>query len=436
MSQELKRARREKELKHKRDKLTLGEIKEEINKNESRLNELRNEKHRLFTEFKKVLNEDETRKNLQRAKENAAFANLNMTFGPVTTSAPTLPSAPPKHFQSSISSSSGQQGPIMPSTSHSNSTIMPSSLHHLQPIQQMFYSQQQQQQQQQQNVATSHSSLNPNVPHSAAMSIAREHAREHSREHHHSREHSRDHMRDHSRDHLRDHSREPPAVNLHHRINVPHRVPTPPRTLYGSQSASQSRHAPPTSQRPPDHHQPSSVSIYSNKPMPQVHPSAHSMSASMSSAPSIISSNAPVYVSDRHRMASNAAYKRSHEQAIAGGHPATSGGGPIPGHGPSGSDRGISQAQHHPHAYLHHPNFKHAMGHERPSMRDIHQIPQAFAAQLGGEYSSHRCFLLKVFHFPLQDTTWQNCKIIQSTSSCSMVAFHMAAASFPRMLTH
>ncbi|OTF73428.1 hypothetical protein BLA29_000259 [Euroglyphus maynei] len=80
MSEELKRAKREKELKHNLDKRTLDEIKEEITRKERKLAELGSEKHKLFAEFKKVCNEDNSRKNLQRQKE--ANVMLNMTFGP------------------------------------------------------------------------------------------------------------------------------------------------------------------------------------------------------------------------------------------------------------------------------------------------------------------------------------------------------------------
>ena len=93
MSAELKLAKREKELKHKRDKSSLDEIREEIVKEEKHLEELKNQKDRLFADFKKVLTEDEARKNMQRARE-AAFNNI--TFS--TPSSADLP----KPYQSAI----------------------------------------------------------------------------------------------------------------------------------------------------------------------------------------------------------------------------------------------------------------------------------------------------------------------------------------------
>ncbi|KAH7641996.1 G-protein pathway suppressor, partial [Dermatophagoides farinae] len=86
MSEELKRAKREKELKHNLDKRTLDEIKEEITRKERKLADLGSEKHKLFAEFKKVCNEDNSRKNLQRQKE--ASVMLNLTFGPSQSGGP------------------------------------------------------------------------------------------------------------------------------------------------------------------------------------------------------------------------------------------------------------------------------------------------------------------------------------------------------------
>lgn len=134
MSAELKRARREKELKHKRDKSTLGDIKEELTKYATKLNELENEKHALFMEFKRVLNVDSTRKSeIDKKQKETAAAYQNLTFGPVKGDS----SGNQKQLSSSHSSS--QSTPIMPANAHSN--ILPNSLHHLQPIQPMFFSQ-------------------------------------------------------------------------------------------------------------------------------------------------------------------------------------------------------------------------------------------------------------------------------------------------------
>ncbi|KPM02732.1 hypothetical protein QR98_0011500 [Sarcoptes scabiei] len=115
MSEELKRAKREKELKHNQDKLTLEEIKEEIVKNKQKLTELEIEKHRLFAEFKKVLHEDDNRKNLQRLKETNIIPN--MTFGPPQSTSLAIPIST-NHLQSSqsiASSSSVSASQINPS---------------------------------------------------------------------------------------------------------------------------------------------------------------------------------------------------------------------------------------------------------------------------------------------------------------------------------
>lgn len=334
MSEELKRARREKELKHRRDKSTLSEVKEEISKSQARLEDLKAEKHRLFTEFKKILGEDEIRKNNQRIKEAEALKNINMmnmTFGPMTSNTSNQRAshqAPP----------SSHSGPVMPnSSSHSNANILPSTLHHLQPIQPMFYSQQHGQ-----TVATSANS--PNISNS-------------------SREQSRQ-------------EQEKSAVN--HRLSG--RIPTP--TSYASASmSSQGRQQPQINQRSQESQQP--VSIYSNKTL-QLHPGAPlsltSMASSVSSAASIISSSgAPSYINDRHRMS----YKRSHEQSSGQSinlHPSTTSGSVISG--PSASERQLS---HHPH-FMHHPNFKHNLGQHSQQPPPMHQLPPGAFSQLGGLY--------------------------------------------------
>lgn len=332
MSEELKRARREKELKHRRDKSTLSEVKEEISKSQARLEDLKAEKHRLFTEFKKILGEDEIRKNNQRIKEAEALKNLNMmnmTFGPMTSNTSssnqrTSHQAPP----------SSHSGPVMPSSSHSNANLLPSTLHHLQPIQPMFYSQQHGQ-----TVASSANS--PNISNA-------------------SREQSR---------------QEQSAIN-HHRPSG--RIPTP--TSYASASlSSQGRQQPQINQRSQESLTP--VSIYSHNKTLQLHPGAPlsltSMASSVSSAASITSSSgAPSYTSDRHRMS----YKRSHEQSgqSINLHPSTTSGSVISG--PSASER---QPSHHQH-FMHHPNFKHNLGQHSQHPPPMHQLPPGAYAQLGG----------------------------------------------------
>ncbi|XP_055631586.1 uncharacterized protein LOC129771690 isoform X2 [Toxorhynchites rutilus septentrionalis] len=59
---EEERLRKEREAREKQDVMTLGETKEQIQKLEKTLQELRNEKQQLFLQLKKVLNEDDNRK--------------------------------------------------------------------------------------------------------------------------------------------------------------------------------------------------------------------------------------------------------------------------------------------------------------------------------------------------------------------------------------
>ncbi|XP_017471320.1 PREDICTED: G protein pathway suppressor 2 [Rhagoletis zephyria] len=349
MSEELKRARREKELKHRRDKSTLSEVKEEIIKSQARLEDLKAEKHRLFTEFKKILGEDEIRKTNQRIREAEAQKNLNMTFGPVTSNTANTSNQRPPH--QTVPSS--HAGPIMPSSSHSNANILPSTLHHLHPIQPMFYSQQHGQ-------AAATSANSPNILSASSSNASREQQ-----------------------------SRQEQSALGHHRLNG--RIPTP--TSYAPTSLnSQGRQQPQiinqrSQQEPP-------VSIYSNNKAPhQLHPGAPlsltSMASSVSSAASIIpipSSGATSYTSDRHRMS----YKRSHEQSSISSagpsinlHPPTTAGGVISGQ--SGSDR---QSSHHQH-FLHHSNFKHNLGQHSQQPPAMHQLPPGAFPQLGGHNLEH-----------------------------------------------
>lgn len=68
----MERHRREQELKRKRDALSLQEIKDQLVKLEVRLKQLKEEKHELFLQLKKVLNEDETRKKQRESELLAA----------------------------------------------------------------------------------------------------------------------------------------------------------------------------------------------------------------------------------------------------------------------------------------------------------------------------------------------------------------------------
>lgn len=260
MSAELRRARREKELKHKRDKSTLGEIKEEIERERKNLDHLLEEKHRLFVEFKKVLGDDEKRKNLQMAKEVAAYSNLqNITFGPPQ------PPATNATVNVTMPKPSYPEPNTTASNVTSNSTILPSSLHHLQPIQSMFFAQQQQQQHGAQINTSSANSIT--IPASHAPSPPSQSS----------------------------------AIN-HHRLNN-ERIPTP--TTF----ASSPKHTLSQQQQ-----QQSSPLIYAKPMLPHpTTPLAMTSISSSSSSPSMIStmssSSSPQFANDRHRL-----YKRSHDQ--------------------------------------------------------------------------------------------------------------------------
>lgn len=65
----IERLRREQEQKRKQDQMTLEEIKDQVVQSEKKLKDLKDEKHKLFMQLKKVLHEDETRR---RAHEMAA----------------------------------------------------------------------------------------------------------------------------------------------------------------------------------------------------------------------------------------------------------------------------------------------------------------------------------------------------------------------------
>ncbi|CAG2066778.1 unnamed protein product, partial [Timema podura] len=56
--EEVERQRKERERQQKQDVMTLGETREQILQLEMRLKELKDEKHQLFLQLKKVLNED------------------------------------------------------------------------------------------------------------------------------------------------------------------------------------------------------------------------------------------------------------------------------------------------------------------------------------------------------------------------------------------
>ncbi|KAH7941268.1 hypothetical protein HPB49_011523 [Dermacentor silvarum] len=70
----IERLRREQELKRKQDAMTLEEIKDQVTQSEKKLKELKDEKHQLFMQLKKVLHEDDTRRRAldKEASEMAA----------------------------------------------------------------------------------------------------------------------------------------------------------------------------------------------------------------------------------------------------------------------------------------------------------------------------------------------------------------------------
>lgn len=66
---EVERQRKERERQQKQDVMTLGETREQISQLEQRLAQLKDEKHQLFLQLKKVLNEDDNRRR-QLVKES------------------------------------------------------------------------------------------------------------------------------------------------------------------------------------------------------------------------------------------------------------------------------------------------------------------------------------------------------------------------------
>lgn len=66
---EEERLRKEREAREQQDVMTLGETREQISQLESKLQLLKEEKHQLFLQLKKVLNEDDNRRR-QLVKES------------------------------------------------------------------------------------------------------------------------------------------------------------------------------------------------------------------------------------------------------------------------------------------------------------------------------------------------------------------------------
>lgn len=59
---EEERLRKEREAREQQDVMTLGETREQIQQLETKLTQLKEEKHQLFLQLKKVLNEDDNRR--------------------------------------------------------------------------------------------------------------------------------------------------------------------------------------------------------------------------------------------------------------------------------------------------------------------------------------------------------------------------------------
>lgn len=66
---EEERLRKEREAREQQDVMSLGETREQISQLELKLSQLKEEKHQLFLQLKKVLNEDDNRRR-QLVKEN------------------------------------------------------------------------------------------------------------------------------------------------------------------------------------------------------------------------------------------------------------------------------------------------------------------------------------------------------------------------------
>ena len=64
---EVERQRREREDQQKEQEMTLEETKEQVAQSESRLAQLKEDKHQLFLQLKKVLNEDDTRRKIRES---------------------------------------------------------------------------------------------------------------------------------------------------------------------------------------------------------------------------------------------------------------------------------------------------------------------------------------------------------------------------------
>ncbi|XP_057373083.1 trithorax group protein osa-like isoform X1 [Daphnia carinata] len=78
---EVERQRREREDQQKEQEMTLEETKEQVAQSESKLSQLKEDKHQLFLQLKKVLNEDDTRRKIKESSFNSDM----MLFHPYQT---------------------------------------------------------------------------------------------------------------------------------------------------------------------------------------------------------------------------------------------------------------------------------------------------------------------------------------------------------------
>uniref|UniRef100_A0A146KUA8 G protein pathway suppressor 2 n=3 Tax=Lygus hesperus TaxID=30085 RepID=A0A146KUA8_LYGHE len=82
---EVERQRKERELQQKQDVMTLEENREQIAKLEQTLAQLKDEKHKLFLQLKKVLNEDDNRRRQLIRQHNEAAPAVAVTASTTTT---------------------------------------------------------------------------------------------------------------------------------------------------------------------------------------------------------------------------------------------------------------------------------------------------------------------------------------------------------------
>lgn len=77
---EVERQRREREDQQKEQEMTLEETKEQVAQSESKLSQLKEDKHQLFLQLKKVLNEDDTRRKIKESSFKYATPNGFLCF--------------------------------------------------------------------------------------------------------------------------------------------------------------------------------------------------------------------------------------------------------------------------------------------------------------------------------------------------------------------